>query len=57
MRSIAKEIHEPETFVRAELNRLAEKGIIAINKSKKPHRLFSNKKKTKPVSVYRGVVL
>lgn len=46
VRNIAKEIHEPETFVRAELNRLAEKGIITIDKSKKPHKLFSNAKKT-----------
>jgi predicted transcriptional regulator len=40
IKSIAKEIHEPESFVRTALNGLAGKGIISIDKSKKPHKLF-----------------
>ncbi len=40
VKGIAKKIHEPETFVRREINRLANQGTIIIDKSKKPNKLF-----------------
>ena len=40
VKSIAQEIHEPESFVRTELSRLANKGMITIDNSKKPHRFL-----------------
>ena len=40
VKSIAQEIKEPQGFVRAELKRLSNKGLITIDKSKKPHKFF-----------------
>ena len=40
VRSIAQEIKEPQSFIRAEFNRLADKGLITIDKSSKPHKFL-----------------
>jgi hypothetical protein len=40
---IAQEIKEPQSFVRTELNRLANKGLITVDKSHKPHKFYLNK--------------
>jgi len=37
---IAQAIHEPESFVRIELNRFVTKEVITVDKSKKPHKFF-----------------
>lgn len=47
VKSIAKEIKEPQNFIREELKQLADKGLITIDKSSKPHKFFLNKKPTK----------
>ncbi len=41
--TIAQEIKEPQNFVRAELKKLANKGLITINKAHKPHKFFLSK--------------
>jgi hypothetical protein len=38
IKRIAQEIKEPENFVRAELKRLTDKGLIRVDKSHKPHK-------------------
>lgn len=43
VKAIAKEIKEPEGFVRKELQMLANKGIITIDKTNKPHKFILNK--------------
>jgi hypothetical protein len=40
VRSIAQEMKEPQSFIREELKRLAEKGLITIDKSSKPHKFL-----------------
>jgi hypothetical protein len=47
VKSIAQEIKEPQTFIRGELKQLAEKGIITIDNSSKPHKFFFTQKPTK----------
>jgi hypothetical protein len=37
---IAQAIHEPESFVRIELNRFVTKKVITVDKSKRPHKFF-----------------
>jgi hypothetical protein len=37
VKGIAHKIKEPQSFVRAELNRLANKGVITVDKSRRPH--------------------
>jgi hypothetical protein len=37
---IAQAIHEPESFVRIELNRFVTKEVITVDKSKRPHKFF-----------------
>ena len=44
VQSIAQEIKEPPTFIRKELQRLANKGLLTINKSNKPHKFSLNEK-------------
>lgn len=43
---IAQAIHEPESFVRTELNRLVAKEVITVDKSKRPHKFFIEPKDT-----------
>ena len=40
VQSIAQEIKEPQSFIREELKRLADKGLITIDKSSKPHKFL-----------------
>jgi hypothetical protein len=47
IKSIAQEIKEPQNFIRTELKQLANKGLITIDKSNKPHKFFLNKKPPK----------
>jgi len=47
IKSIAQEIKEPQGFVRVELKRLANKGLITVEKSNKPYKFFPNKKELK----------
>ncbi len=47
VKSIAQEIKEPQKFIREELNQLAKKGLIIIDKSNKPHKFSLNKKSHK----------
>jgi hypothetical protein len=49
VQSIAKEIKEPQNFIRKELKRLADKGQIRIDKSNKPHKFFLYEKPTKNI--------
>jgi hypothetical protein len=44
VKSLTKEIHESESFVRTDLNLLVNKGLITIDKSKKPHKFFLKSK-------------
>ena len=44
VQSIAQEIKEPQNFIREELKRLADKGLITIDRSSKPHKFFLNEK-------------
>jgi hypothetical protein len=44
VKSIAQKIKEPQSFVRTELNRLANKGLITIDKAHKPHKFIISKK-------------
>ena len=46
VQSIAKEIKEPQDFIREELKRLADKGLIRIDRSNKPHKFFPYGKPT-----------
>lgn len=48
IKTIAQEIKEPQNFVRAELKKLANKGLITINKAHKPHKFLLSKKPPKP---------
>jgi hypothetical protein len=45
VKSIAAEIKEPPNFIREELKRLADKGLIIIDKTSKPHKFFLKKEK------------
>jgi hypothetical protein len=47
VQSMAQEIKEPQNFIREELKRLAHKGLIAIDKSSKPHKFSPNQKPAK----------
>ena len=47
VQSIAKEIKEPQEFIREELKRLADRGLIRIDRSNKPHKFFLYEKPTK----------
>ena len=49
VQSIAKEIKEPQNFIREELKRLADKGQIRIDRSNKPHKFLLNEKPTKNI--------
>jgi hypothetical protein len=44
LKSMASEIKEPQNFVRAELKRLVDKGLITTDRSNKPHKFFINEK-------------
>ncbi|MCW4006264.1 MAG: hypothetical protein NWF04_06700 [Candidatus Bathyarchaeota archaeon] len=44
IKSIAAEIKEPPNFIQDELKRLADKGLITIDKTSKPHRFFLERK-------------
>ena len=44
VKSIAAEIKEPQNFVREELKRLVDKGIITTDKSNKPHKFYLSEK-------------
>jgi predicted transcriptional regulator len=46
VKSIAQEIKEPQSFIREDLKRLADKGLIRIDRSNKPHKFFLNEKQT-----------
>jgi hypothetical protein len=46
-KSIAQEIKEPQSFVRRELKRLANKGLITVDKAHKPHKFYITKKPLK----------
>jgi Mn-dependent DtxR family transcriptional regulator len=43
VKSITQKIKEPQSFVRTELKLLANKGLITIDRSSKPHKFFLNK--------------
>ena len=43
VKTIARTIKEPPSFVRTELKRLANKGLISIDKTHKPHKFHINK--------------
>ena len=43
VKSITQKIREPQSFVRTELERLAKKGLITIDKSNKPYKVYINK--------------
>ncbi len=43
VKTIAQKINEPPRFVRAEMKKLANKGLITIDKTHKPHKLHINK--------------
>jgi hypothetical protein len=47
VKSITQKIKEPQSFVRTELKRLANKGLITVDKSHKPHKFYINKKPDK----------
>ena len=47
VQSIAKEIKEPQEFIREELKRLLERGLIRIDRSNKPHKFFPNEELAK----------
>lgn len=47
IKSIAQEIKEPQSFVRAELKRLASKGLITVDIAHKPHKFYITKKPLK----------
>lgn len=47
VQSIAKEIKEPQSFIRGELKRLADRGLIRIDRSNKPRKFFLYEKPTK----------
>jgi hypothetical protein len=38
----AQAIHEPESYVRTELNKLVTKEVITVDKSKRPHKFAGN---------------
>jgi hypothetical protein len=42
-KTIAQKIKEPPSFVRAELKKLANKGLITIDKTHKPHKFYISK--------------
>ena len=44
VKSIAQEIKEPQNFIREELKRLVNKGLITTDRSNKPHKFFINEK-------------
>jgi hypothetical protein len=44
VKSIAQEIKEPQNFIREELKRLADKELIGIDRSNKPHKFFLKEK-------------
>jgi hypothetical protein len=44
IKSIAAEIKEPPNFIRDKLKQLADKGLITIDKTSKPHRFFLERK-------------
>ena len=44
VKSIAQRIKETQSFVRTELNRLTNKGLITVDKSHRPHKFCLNKK-------------
>ena len=44
VKTIAQKIGEPPSFVRAELKKLANKALITIDKTHKPHKFYINKK-------------
>jgi hypothetical protein len=50
VKTIAQTIKEPPSFVRAELKKLANKGLITIDKTHKPHRFQINKNPPQRVS-------
>jgi len=47
VQSIAKEIKEPQSFIREELKRLATKELIRIDRTNKPYKFVLNEKLTK----------
>ena len=47
IKNITQKIKEPQSFVRKELIRLANKGLITVDKSHKPHKFFLTKKPRK----------
>ena len=44
VKGIAREIKEPQNFIREELKRLVNKEIIIIDRSDRPHKFFLNEK-------------
>ena len=51
VQSIAKEIKEPESFIREELKRLADRGFIRIDRTNKPNKFFPYEKPTKNIPI------
>jgi len=47
VKSIAQKIKEPQSFIRTELKRLANKGLITVDKAHKPHKFLLSKKPPK----------
>jgi len=50
VKTIAQTINEPPLFVRAELKKLANKGLITIDKTHKPHKFYINKNPPQRIS-------
>ncbi len=44
VKSIAEEIKEPQNFIREELKRLVNRGLITTDRSNKPHKFFISEK-------------
>jgi hypothetical protein len=47
VKGITQKIKEPQSFVRTELNRLANKGLITVDKAHKPYKFLISKKPPK----------
>lgn len=46
VKSISQAIREPQSFVRTELKRLTNSGLITVDKAYKPYKFYINKKQT-----------
>ena len=47
--SIAQEIHQPESFVRIQLERLLKEGVVTIDRTKKPYKFLMKSKSAQTI--------